>query len=698
MNIGYKMLNRNSLCVRIIKRVTLTKNYRSNLIFHSSACTTNCTIEDNSKSKSSKFSGDDPDSFGNLKISLEKVNKHKLQKIQKINAKQPNKMVLKLKSNEADTFGTLSDSKLMRYINDTKTKSREYTDQSDNSVFVNPTERKFRNAEMYLAEMKRLAEQKKLKEALDLFVDMKRNNITPIHATYTYMIGACGRTGYTEMAFKLLRQMTDRAFQPTPATLTGLFNSCAECPFPEYGLKMAKGLKQKIEQKNWLLTAVTYHSMIKAFGKCGDIGMAFQIVDEMAANDFKIDVTTYSFLLMSCITNKEAGFTHAVEVWRKMKARKCVPNLYSCNLILRAARDCGVGPEDVSCLLLQHWSSYLKRPYGFETKELNQKKPLLKLASPKHAFVDESSENIKSAYVPANEKFRQDEASTKSDIEYVDKTAIEKMTPKNSPSLLEIRPINGPLYTDIFCIKTSADRLALLGEAEGFLNYMKKIKVKPDIKTFTLLLECLPPNTEAEEQLVTLLENYKVQPDVDFFNMLMKRRNVRQDNFSARKVLLLVNKYALTPDIITFGVLALGCHTRNQFSILKNDMKKLGFSQNVEIIGAFLHNASKAMDFQYLQDVLKLMEQQNIKPNEKALRKVEETLELARQNIIDMEHGKEVKPVYKRKGFSQSYKNFCLVYEDWLKRMKVEVEEHPWTQYKTEITEKIQQEVYLHPN
>lgn len=71
--------------------------------------------------------------------------------------------------------------------------------------------------------------------------------------------------------------MTDRSYRPTSATLTGLFNSCAESPFPEYGLQKAQALKEKIEMKNWQMTQITYHAMIKAFGKCGDMQTAFEV-------------------------------------------------------------------------------------------------------------------------------------------------------------------------------------------------------------------------------------------------------------------------------------------------------------------------------------------------------------------------------------------------------------------------------------
>jgi len=42
-------------------------------------------------------------------------------------------------------------------------------------------------------------------------------------------------------------------------------------------------------------------------------------------------------------------------------------------------------------------------------------------------------------------------------------------------------------------------RLILLGGCSGFLKNMKINKIKPDIKTFTQLLEVIPPTLSAEK-------------------------------------------------------------------------------------------------------------------------------------------------------------------------------------------------------
>ncbi|XP_015929142.2 pentatricopeptide repeat-containing protein 1, mitochondrial [Parasteatoda tepidariorum] len=632
---------------------------------------------------------DSSDSFGTLKKSLEKCKKVSTNKrVVRIKKFSPRK------TDGANVFGKLSDKDPMWYP-DIREVPKIDNDQTDDSTMVRNISRWYRDPTAYLEKMKTLVKEKRLKDALDLFVEMKRNFVVPQKYHFTFMIGACGRAGYTEMAFKLLRQMTDRGMKPSPATLTGLFNSCGESPYPEYGLKKAKSLKEKIEIKNWEMNQITYHAMIKAFGRCGDIETAFQIVDEMAAADIKIDVSTYSFLLMSCVEDKKSGFTHAIEVWRKMKERKCMPNVFTCNLLLRAVRDCSIGPDEISCLLLQHWSNYLKRPYGFKRKEItfSEPKPILQIES---SGKIENIEDLTSEVIDNTEKLLNSKTFEKKDSEQSTSHIIEAPDPSFSlqvttvsPSVLGVRPEGSTDVLDLKAIKTPSDRMALLGGAKGFLEDMKKDEIKPSIKTFTLLLESLPPYFEIEEELITLLDIYNVSPDIGFFNILMKRRIFRHEGFAAKQVLELVSKWGLCPDVITFGVLATGCRTYSQALTYLNDLKNLGFCPNIEIAGALLANACTSFDLEYLQHILVLMQKQDIKPNERLLRKLDKTLQTAKKNIIDMEHGKKVHQCFKRENFSKLYKEFCEFYDTWLPSMKFENEENVWSQYKTEIVEKI---------
>jgi pentatricopeptide repeat protein len=53
---------------------------------------------------------------------------------------------------------------------------------------------------------------------------------------------------------------------------------------------------------------------ILAFGRCGDLSTAFTLVDEMAEKEIVISSETFNFLLQACITDKDAGFRHALLV------------------------------------------------------------------------------------------------------------------------------------------------------------------------------------------------------------------------------------------------------------------------------------------------------------------------------------------------------------------------------------------------
>ena len=82
--------------------------------------------------------------------------------------------------------------------------------------------------------------------------------------------------------------------------------------------------------------------------------------------------------------------------------------------------------------------------------------------------------------------------------------------------------------------ESAVDRLALLGGVPGILARMDCDKATPNVKTFSLLLELMPFSLEAENHLLSKMNYYNVEADVDFYNMLIRRRNLRKDFAGAR--------------------------------------------------------------------------------------------------------------------------------------------------------------------
>ena len=83
-------------------------------------------------------------------------------------------------------------------------------------------------------------------------------------------------------------------------------------------------------------------------------------------------------------------------------------------------------------------------------------------------------------------------------------------------------------------LDTPTKRLALIGGMPGFLAHMKRDGVVPDIKTFTQLLDAIPSSRNAEADLLAAMSGSGVSPDVDFFNALIRKRNMRRDYRDAR--------------------------------------------------------------------------------------------------------------------------------------------------------------------
>ncbi|XP_053131693.1 pentatricopeptide repeat-containing protein 1, mitochondrial [Hemicordylus capensis] len=565
----------------------------------------------------------------------------------------------------------------------------------------------------YFLQCKALIKENKLAEALDLFeVQMlKENRLQPEESNYTVLIGGCGRAGYVKKAFQLYNDMKKRGLMPTDATYTALFNACAESPWKDSGLQSALKLWQQLRRKNLELNLATYHALLKVCAFCSDLRMCLDILKEIVQKGHKVTTDTFNVLLMGCLTDKENGFRYALQVWQQMVRLNLKPDSYSYNLMLGAARDCGLGdPLVASELLLRSLEGSPSAPRlmsgqqrqkvkGKKRKEAdpgvatfldveilekcmfpeNDRKPEAPFFSQENQDVSRDCEKAETAEsrdsfsaVPHSTMSKELVVSEKSQLAPRSlETSMVCFSEDTIPNLLDMQvPSN---VISLGSVTTASDRLALMGNMEGFLKKMKDDKVAANIKTFTLLAEVVEPNSQSEASLLAVMDEDNVKPDVTFINTLVRKRSKQGDLAGAKSLLpILVNK-GLSPNLHTFCNLAIACRRQKDGVQLLSDLKQCGISPNTHIYSTLISGAVKRLNYTYLIEILRDMRNNQVPPNEVVLRQ----LEFAAQYPPEFDR-------YKTKDhYLEKIDGFRAYYFRWLKWMAAEETPHPWAKYRT---------------
>lgn len=421
---------------------------------------------------------------------------------------------------------------------------------------------------------------KRVKEAIDVLeVKMiKEDRVKPENYIYNLVIGGCARAGYTKKAFQLYTRMKQRDLVITGGTYTSLFNACAMSPFLSDGLQRANQLREQMKEKGHDPNPQNYNAMIKAYGRCGDILTAFQLVDEMISKRLPVRLDTMNFLLQACATDKQLGFRHALLVWNKMLRWRQTPDIFSFNLLLRVIRDCGIGDVETTDEVIQKICTESK-----DTK-----------------LIPDSSKAVQQELVNVPEQ--------------LPVHAVTEVPDSSMPNLIARHPHLGQLIS-LKEVAQPEDRLLLVGGMRGLLLEMDSHGVKPDIKTFTEMLEVIPPTLAAEKFLLSSVRQHNIRVDIDFMNVLLKKRSMRFDYGAAKEVLKMIKTAKLTPDIVTYGVLALGCQSEAEAHDLMSEMERAEVRINMPILGAMLKQGCLQWNFEYVVSIMQLTMKEGIAPN-----------------------------------------------------------------------------------
>ncbi|KAL2087879.1 hypothetical protein ACEWY4_016707 [Coilia grayii] len=552
----------------------------------------------------------------------------------------------------------------------------------------------------YFLQCKKLIKQDQLAEALDMFETemLKGERLEPEEFNYTLLMGGCGRVGYTKKAFKLYNDMKKRGLQPTDATYTALFNACAESPWKQAALEQALKLEQELRRKSIPLNPITHHALLKTMALTADLQNCFRVFKDMLESGHHITQETFHYLLMSCVKDKTDGFRLALQVWHQMLNLGIKPDTQNYNILLRAARDCGIGDVTLASKLLlkdkndTHLALQAgKRGRRDRIKEKSHPMPLDLDAFESQLFVEtrsqqtqkeskDSPENPTAETVDSDTHQAHGENKTRtSDAQFAVQThpvcSPSPDYPMALPNLLDPATIRSDVVS-LGTVNTASDRLALIGSMEGFLGKMAEHGLQPTLKTLTLLADVMEPGSQAVQSLLAVASENKLKLDVPFFNTLIRRAANAGDLSGAKAVLELMTNRKLSPDVQSFCNVALACSTKHEGLQLLSSMESCGIAPNAHVYSALIREATRRLDYVYLKEILTSMHEKQIAPNEVIIRQ----LEFAAQYPPKFDR-------YKSKNtYLEKIDGFRGFYQVWLQIMPGQETPHPWEKFQMQKT------------
>ncbi|KAI8129541.1 mitochondrial, Pentatricopeptide repeat-containing protein 1 [Lucilia cuprina] len=558
-------------------------------------------------------------------------------------------------------------------------------DLQEEEYITRPTRRskKLRTKE-YAIMIKEHFNNHRVKEALEVLEVrmLKEDRVKPENYIYNLLISGCAKAGYTRKAFNLYTKMRQRGLKVKESTYTSLFNACANAPSRQDGLTRAIRLRQSLLESGYEFNVKNYNSMIKTFGRWGDVKTAYILADEMRDKKLPMTGETFNILLQACASDEKHGFRHCLLTWHKMLQKNIEPDYYSFNAVLRCVRDCGFGDLEEMEKVLQLILS--------ET-------PAKQLTAKTTTITKISTNEIESTSSTTPKKEDEEDNTNKVSL---NTTSTDKAlqiqseaTSLELPNLLAAQPHLGSMVS-LSEVQKPHERFLLLGGLTGFLELLKSKNITPDIQTFTTMLEVIPPTNTAEKQLLTYIRKIGLKADIDFFNILIKKRAMRFDYEGGKEVLSMIRTAGLYPDIVTYGVLALGCTTVESSRELLEQMRHNSIRMNIQILGAMLRQGCAQKSFPYICEIMQISLDENIKPNEIFLRHLNNFyLQCAR--AIDARH-----PTTKNKLYKKEHKKFCDKYrlyqeEHGIDGLKLEdaikkIKERPYDHYKEQDGEGIE--------
>lgn len=452
-----------------------------------------------------------------------------------------------------------------------------------------------------------------LKAALNVLNLVKENRDKPTVFMYSLLIRGFALQGDVDQCFKLYNRMKQRSLKPNDAIYTSLINACAISSNSDKGLNYLTSLRASFCKMNYPLNETHYNTMIKAYSWHSKFMEAFELADEMLDKRIKVTSTTYVSLFHAAISDKKSGLRHALVLWHMMRSKKYKPEITHYNLLLRAIRDTKLGTLKADDTIVPTLGNTKIQLSDLDRPNLLNSPPVLsKLLLP-----------LPDSKVNDNEQ-------------------TSKLLSTNLNDIL------------------AENRLILFGGIDYILNDMKNEGIIPNVRTMTILLEILPNSLAAEEALMKYAKKENIPLDVCFYNMLIRRRNFRGSYKDAKNVLSKMQLDNISPDVMTFGVLSLGCNNERDGMELLEQLDSIGYKPNIIILETLLQKGCVQKNLKYVSYLLKYMSINRINPTRHTF-EILETFQTLLTKLVNHKSYRHMK---------DQFEQFVEKYEPWKKRME----------------------------
>ncbi|XP_071858849.1 pentatricopeptide repeat-containing protein 1, mitochondrial isoform X2 [Bombus fervidus] len=466
---------------------------------------------------------------------------------------------------------------------------------------------------------------------------MKESGNKPNLYIYRLLLSGFAKQGDVEQCFKLFKKIKERGSTPNANVYTSLLKACAETNDTQKALDRLSFLREYFYKKNIDLSDIHYATLIRAYSCHKQMLTAFEIADEAKDKGiFTQDII--AALFHAIINDKENGLKYGLVLWHKMRISKIKPTIFHYNLLLRTIRDTKFGDLKVNDIIV---------PKFIETQiQLSETGRPDLLDFPPVLTTSLTLVLRKNNYFISNN--RDSRQQQELNINTIDNNSLLNL---NLNDILQ------------------ENRLILFGGIEKLLKRMKDDNVQPDTKTVTLILDLIPPTIESEKSFFRYIAKNKLKVDITSFNMLIKRRCLRKQYKAAKEVLNDIQFHHLIPNIITFGVLAIGCKMYKDGRELLEQMDTIGYAPNYVILETLIFNACSVKKFTYVLYLMDYILKNRIEPSQQILSTLKKFDELILQ-IIKNEDKYKYKAI---KEIMKDYNNFKIKYENWKKKVQSDI-------------------------